>query len=102
MYVTVAEAKEYVGIYHAEKDGQIATMIEAAERHAQNFLGHDLSESTVPSTNSPPDLDADLLPNVKLFVMEQVAQWLKDPGGQHEASDALLQMLHFERTGLGV
>jgi hypothetical protein len=102
MYVTVDEAKEYVGIYHAEKDGQITFMIEAAERHAQNFLGHDLSCSTVPSSNSPPDLDAELLPNVKVFVLEQVARWIKDPGGDHKASDDLLQMLHFERTGLGV
>jgi hypothetical protein len=102
MYVTTEEAKKYCGIYHAERDQQIALMIDAAERHAQNFLDHDLKESTVPSSNSPPDLDLELLPNVKLCVLEHIAMWLKDPGGKHEASPQILQMLHFERTGLGV
>lgn len=102
MYVTVDEAKEYCGIYHSEKDAQLALMIDAAERHAQNFLGRDLSELLVESSDSVADLDRPLLPNVKLCILEHVAMWLKDPGGPHEASEPVLQMLHFERTGLGV
>jgi hypothetical protein len=102
MYVTVSELKSHVGIYFSERDDSLAILIEAAERNAQNFLGAALSDFTTDSTNSPPDLDADLLPTVKLYVLEQCAMWLKDPGGKHEASPDLLQMLHFERTGLGV
>lgn len=101
-YVTVDEVKAHVGIYYTERDDVIARMIEAAERFAANFLGAPLSDFTLPSENSPPDLDAAIIPTVHLYVCEQCAQWLKDPGGKHESSPELLQMLHFERVGLGV
>lgn len=106
-YVALEETKEYCGIYYSEKDAEVALMIDAAERHVASFLGKPLSEALVDnSDDSVPDLDPELLPTVKLSILQHVAGWFEARRINSEAplqpNEAALQMLHFERTGLGV
>lgn len=106
-YVLLAEAKEYLGVYYSEKDDEIAMMIEAAERHVANFLGGDLSEFLdTNACDSVPDSDPPLLPNVKLGILQHIDGWFNNRGATQaedlKPNESALQMLHFERKGLGV
>jgi hypothetical protein len=107
VYVSLDETKEYLGVYFTEKDTEITLMIEAAERHVENFLGKSLSEATVDTSgDSAADLDAELLPNVKLAILMHVAGWFNNKQVTQETAlnenPEALRILHFERTGLGV
>lgn len=108
MYVTVEEAKDFLGVYYTEKDALIAQFIEAAEAHVANFLGGPLSDWQLASDNSPPDLDGgELKPNVKLGILYYVADFWANreitvTGTIVAVNQMAENVLHFERKGLGV
>lgn len=106
MYVTLESVKEFIGVYYAEKDDEIAEMIDAAERHVANFLGHPLREHEIQPQDSEGDVDPQLEPLIRLSIKMHVKGWFEARGINQEAplnvNEQALQMLHFERTGLGV
>lgn len=107
MYVSLDEAKEYLGIYYDEKNAEVALFVDAAEAHVANFLGHALTEELLDNSgDSQPDLDRELKPNVKLAILMHVAGWFENRQVNQEAplnsNPEALTILHFERDGLGV
>lgn len=105
-YVQLDAMKEYLGVYFPEKDAEISEMIDAAEKHVENFLGHSLREHEKPSQDSSANIDPELEPLIRLSIKMHVKGWFEARGVNQEAplneNRQALQMLHFERTGLGV
>lgn len=108
MYVTLDEAKEYLGVYFTEKDTEIQAAIDAAERHAAKFLGCELSTLVESDSGaSPADLDGQLPENIKLALKLFVSDFFTNKtivvtGTIVAENKTAERILHPYRANLGV
>jgi hypothetical protein len=102
MYVTMDEAKAHLHQLLDDDFDDIAAKIDAAEERAAQFLNRPLSELLIES-GSPPTLDGELNPSVKLAVLQLLeASYDRDPATMNELIADAHAMLYPFRIGLGV
>jgi len=105
-YLTLIEAKTHCRIQVNDDDDWVAFLIDAAEAHVQQWLNRPLS-SLGSSSNSPPDLDLQLPPDVKLGILMHVQnayenRGIKEAGVTFGENKTAENLLYPYRTGLGV
>ena len=105
-YLTLIEAKKHCRIEVADDDDWLAFLIDAAEAHVAMWLNRPLSDLAA-SSNSPPDLDAQLLPDVKLGILMHVQNAYENRSTQEAGvsfgeNKTAMNLLYPYRTGLGV
>ena len=102
-YVSMAEAQAHLKQKLPDDLDDIAAKIDAAESRATQFLNRPLSELLVDGADSPPTLDGELDPAVKLAVLQLVeAAYLRDPDTMQKLIDDAHAILYPFRIGLGV
>jgi hypothetical protein len=105
-YLTLTEAKKHCRIEVSDDDDWLAFLIDAAEAHVQQWLNRPLS-SLASSGNSPPDLDTQLPPDVRLGILMHVQDAYENRSTQEAGvifghNNTAENLLYPYRTGLGV
>lgn len=105
-YLTLHEAKKHCRIEVTDDDDWLAFLIDAAEAHVAQWLNRPLSD-LASSSNSPPDLDAQLPPDVRLGILMHVQDAYENRSTQEAGvsvseNKTAMNLLYPYRTGLGV
>lgn len=106
-YVSLPEAKKHLHVEIPDDDEYIALLIDAAEQWAAEFMNRPLSDLLVAQGDSPPTIDGQLQPAVKLGVLIIVGDLYENReqivSGTTVASNGLWErILYTFRVGLGV
>jgi hypothetical protein len=113
-YVTLAEAREHLGMIHTDDDNLIQDCLNAAEDHAANYMNRrGISDGqawtdTLEEETSDPSSDGQLVPHaVRRAILMLMAGFyeVRTPGivgVSYTKLSAAEDMLHFYRIGLGV
>lgn len=105
-YLTLVEAKKHCRVEIDDDDDHLAFLIDAAEAHVQGWLNRPLS-SLATSSNSPPDLDTQLPPDVKLGILMHIQDAYENRSTQEAGvtfteNRTAMNLLYPHRIGLGV
>lgn len=105
--VSLIEAKKHLRVEIHDDDEYIALLIDAAEQWAAEFLNRPLSDLLLSGGVSPPSLDGELQPAVKMGVLVIVGDLYENREqivtGASVASNSLWErILYPYRVGLGV
>lgn len=106
-YVTLERAKKFCRVEIDDDDELLSFLIDAAEKHVEKFLGAALSCFVLDtSSDSVPDLDAQLEKPVEFGILMHVSDWYEhrdiNSDVQLTQNKMAENVLHFWRTGLGV
>lgn len=105
--VSLIEAKKHLRVEIPDDDEYIALLVDAAEQHAAEFLNRPLTDLLLGDGDSPPSLDGQLQPAVKMGVLIIVGDLYVNReqivAGVSIASNKLWEnILYPYRVGLGV